>query len=853
MIKIRPEMAEKVLEACRAMINRGAPTQYDDLGFNKISYHVATSILAEPADLLTNNKIIVLINQLIRHKGQVSEIGYDIEEFKSYQKELKEAFPFEFTKEQRGTTPTFYIGFAYNDNYMEVMKRILNNYYEYSNKRYEVPLYTLGVLAEEMETVYPGFKDKLTEFLHDNGITGTLVKDMYGDAQIAKAKEYAKGVKERQERAGGQLTVSLIKTDKTKNRFIVDFPFSWDIVEELKRSIPEENRQFKNRFGEHKKIWLVDDKCYLITIEALMRTSAKIDDQIKDLPQIKAIIEATKEVNVEKEKIDITKFIEIAEEYREPRPGKTMFQHQVEGIAFALANKSVILADDMGLGKSLQATMAAYHLSLEEENNDCPILVICPATLRINWMREIFKWLGEDAGPVQVVSANKTRTFFKDETNKKEARNGDKFIELAHPRGGSHKHYPKKGISKHAKWVIINYDILLKMRKEIIKWAKDSGCKIMIADEAHYLKNADSQRSRAVFGFKEVWHEHLETGEKIKTLPKDKELHKQYKKTYVPRPGIYKSIPIIMPLTGTPITSKNADLFPLAKLIRHELADNKKGFLMRYCAQDLGGRYGKNYDGSNNTTELIDRLSDKMLQRMKHDVLDLPEKQRNYRYIDIDLKEYWDRWVEYVNDYEQRTGKPFSVETAHLTELNVLRNVASQLKVDQIIEFTKDLIAKGKKVILFTGYTKTADKFEEAFPKNVKIVGGMTDNGRDKAVQDFQNNPEIEVAICNIKAAGVGLTLTSATEVIMADLQWLPSDHFQAEDRSYRIGQDKNVSVWYFIANETHEEAVKEVLDEKAKLIDAMEKRNYEIASDWKETVAAVSRMMREKASEFGF
>jgi SNF2 family DNA or RNA helicase len=473
-------------------------------------------------------------------------------------------------------------------------------------------------------------------------------------------------------------------------------------------------------------------------------------------------------------------------------------------------------------------TILATHIQ-RQRNNMCPVLIIVPASLKTNWVRELYMWLEEDAGVVQVVGAKKTRSYMYDGRSRKG------FTQLSvNDKSGKKFGLSAKGIGETTKadYVIINYDILDKLQNDLIEWQHRVGAGIIIADEAHYLKNMESKRTKAVLGYD--GYEKPPVKDKLKMTEKEK-TQKPRRKYY---PGICEDFSVRYALTGTPVTGKNLDILPLARFIGHELGKNEKGFKNRYCGPENNG-FGVTYNGSTNSDELFGELATNMLQRRKIDVMkDMPEKTRQYRYIDIDLDVYWQHWETYVATYEERTGKQFNEDAAHLTELNVLRNVASQLKIPNVLELAEELLQQENKIAIFTGYTGTAKAIMEKFGEDqcLRIVGGMSDAQRDRSIQEFQNNPQYRVIICNYKAAAVGVTLTAGTSAIMADLMWLPSDHFQAEDRLWRIGQKNKVTIYYLIAANTHEESVKRIVDEKARIIDVMEAKNFEIASNWKET-----------------
>jgi SWI/SNF-related matrix-associated actin-dependent regulator 1 of chromatin subfamily A len=149
-----------------------------------------------------------------------------------------------------------------------------------------------------------------------------------------------------------------------------------------------------------------------------------------------------------------------------------------------------------------------------------------------------------------------------------------------------------------------------------------------------------------------------------------------------------------------------------------------------------------------------------------------------------------------------------------------VRKVIANEKTKQTIEFAENIIEQGKKVIIFTNFTDTLQTIYQHFGKQaVYLDGSCSKPHRQNAVDEFQENDKIKVFVGNLKAAGVGLTLTAAEVVIMNDLSFVPSEHAQAEDRAYRYGQKSNVLVYYPLYENTIEGAVYDILNRKKEII----------------------------------
>jgi len=415
--------------------------------------------------------------------------------------------------------------------------------------------------------------------------------------------------------------------------------------------------------------------------------------------------------------------------------------HQKESIQKLVENKKFILADDMGLGKTTSTIIAAI------EANAKKVLIICPATLKINWKREIENY-------------------------------SDKSVYIAEG----------KNFNIESDYVIINYDIIKNFhdpKKKTDSQILNSNFDLVIVDEAHYIKNASAQRTKLIN-------------------------------------DIVKSVERIWLLTGTPMTSRPIDYFNLLSLVDSPVAKNWMAYAIRYCQGyqfNVGGRKVWNIMGASNLEELRDRTASTILRRLKEDVLDLPDKIITPVYLRLKSNLYEEVMGDYYNWYEKNPEESKSL-TVQFTKLTKIRQIIADEKISQTIELAENIIEQGKKVIIFCNFTDSLNKICEHFGKiAVKVDGSMPKPNRQHSVDEFQDNEKIKVFVGNIKAAGVGLTLTAAEAVIMNDLSFVPSDHAQAEDRAYRYGQKNNVLVYYPIFENTIEGIIYDILNNKKQVI----------------------------------
>ena len=443
--------------------------------------------------------------------------------------------------------------------------------------------------------------------------------------------------------------------------------------------------------------------------------------------------------------------VRAVEAYERVMPGLAdrypgLFRHQHEGIDFLLRPRpfrGALLADDMGLGKTRQAIIAAH-----EAHPHGRILIVCPASVKLNWEREIHAVLG--AQDVSILGRD-------------------------------------DGL---ARWTIVNYD-RLRSHQDALS-GEDWVC--LIVDEAHYLKNRHSQRSLLVLG-----------GE-----------HRPRKRATLPAGrirGLVERAERVILLTGTPITNRPLDLFPLLRAIGHPLGDDLMRYAVRYCAA-FQSEWGWDMGGASHLDELHARMGDVLLRRCKDEVLDLPPKLRTYMPVEVDLVAYRKVWLDYVQKLAQRKRR--MPRAMLLAEVAKLRHAAALAKIPAAIAHVESVLETGAKVIVFTCHTGVVDALMQRFgPAAVRLTGEDSAAQRQAAVDAFQKDPEVRVFVGNLVAAGVGVSLTAATQVLFVDYSFVPAEHLQAEDRPYRIGQANAVTVTYLSAVGTLDEEIERLLAQK--------------------------------------
>ena len=358
--------------------------------------------------------------------------------------------------------------------------------------------------------------------------------------------------------------------------------------------------------------------------------------------------------------------------------------------------------------------------------------------------------------------------------------------------------YDKEAVDS-PRWVIVNYDLLSKHANRLhdIPWAG------VILDEAHFIKNASARTTHC-----------------LKLLG----VNDQAKAPLIGPNYVFL-------LTGTPMTSRPRDLFNLLRCVGHPAARSFLSFAKRYC-EAYRNDFGWVTTGASNLDELNLLMKEIMLRRKKDEVLDLPPKIRSWVPVDISGAPAALTAVENFLQWYQATDPAAPNDTQFLARLTKVRVALHKAKHKAVAERIRDVIATGDKVVVFTSFNDGVAKHAATLgPAAVTITGSQSAEQRMEAVDRFQMDPSVSVAVCNIIAGGVGITLTAGTHVIFQDLDWVPANHAQAEDRCYRMGQTKKVTVEYFHAEGSLDSYIARLLETKIKLINAVESDDVPDAS----------------------
>ncbi|KAM1742064.1 hypothetical protein ACFX12_012104 [Malus domestica] len=492
---------------------------------------------------------------------------------------------------------------------------------------------------------------------------------------------------------------------------------------------------------------------------------------IPSLSSAEKVLHETSGVNIEVENLDPLVHRAIAaasvvpdlrDQYdRIPRCIESkLLAFQREGVRFILQHGGrALLADEMGLGKTLQAIAFASCV------RDCwPVLIITPSSLRLQWASMIQQWLNIPSSDILVVLSQ---------------------------CGGSN----KSGftiVSSNAKGTIhldglfniISYDVVPKIQNLLMA----SEFKVVIADESHFLKNAQAKRTSA-------------------SLP------------------VIKRAQYAILLSGTPALSRPIELFKQLEALYPDVYKSVHEYGNRYCK---GGTFGL-YQGACNHEELHNLMkATVMIRRLKNDVLsELPVKRRQQVFLDLaekDMKQInaFFRELEVVKGKIKACQSKEEVDSLKFTEKNLINKIytdSAEAKIPTVLDYLGTVMEAGCKFLVFAHHQSMIDSIYQFLLKKkvgcIRIDGSIPTVARQAYVTEFQEKDSIKAAVLSIKAGGVGLTLTAASTVIFAELSWTPGDLIQAEDRAHRIGQVSSVNIYYLLANDTVDDIIWDVVQSK--------------------------------------
>lgn len=504
--------------------------------------------------------------------------------------------------------------------------------------------------------------------------------------------------------------------------------------------------------------------------------------------------------------------------------GLSYMPYQKGGIAYAMSHPNTLIADEMGLGKTIQS-LGVINVSPDIKT----VLCVVPASLRLNWERESLKWL--------------TRTF-------------EIFVVEK----------IKDVIPDTATMVIVNYELIrgkriddpngaLAPNGKVLKILQSSDVHsqlmkrnwdVLIVDECHRLKEIKSLQSIAVLG---------SPGNAKKGQP--------------PARGLKDQAARNLFLTGTPFLNRPKEIQPILSVLAPVEFGNFFKFARRYCNAHKDSRGHWDFDGATNLEELQERLrATLMVRRLKKDVLkELPPKRRQIIMLPVDKaskavaaeatawKMHEARLEALRNeaDFAHASGDKAAYNAAvealraaariGFEEIARERKNVALAKLPMVIDHIEDAFEQGiEKIVVFGHHHDVCNGIATHFgAAAVLLTGEVTSNKeRQAAVDRFQTDPTVKVFVGSIGAAGVGHTLTAASTVIFAELDWVPANMSQAEDRCHRIGQFNQVLIQHLVLNGSLDARMATLLVEKQDIADKALDKETEI--EVPTSIATVSR-----------
>ena len=442
------------------------------------------------------------------------------------------------------------------------------------------------------------------------------------------------------------------------------------------------------------------------------------------------------------------------------------YQYQKEGIAYAIDKKRCILGDEQGLGKTVEA------IGLLTATRAFPALVICPASLKINWQRELKKFGGLTA----VILDDKNRASWKRFWLLKKE-NGEAFADVFICNYESLRKFFVRKVRREGRFTLksVDFDERINLFRTVI------------IDESHKCKTSSTQQSKFVQGIA---------------------MGKEY----------------ILELTGTPVVNNNIDLIQQLNIMNR--LDDFGGytkFMARYCA------------GMNKSSHLkeLNYLLRKncFVRRLKKDVLtQLPEKTRSYLVTDIDnMKEYREAErdiIKYLVKYQDADDEKIqrTIRGAIMVKMGVLKQISARGKVKGAVDIIHNIVDgdNGQKLIVFCYLKEVVQYLKAEFRQAVTVTGDDNPTQKQMAVDKFQNDEACKLIILNYKSGGVGLTLTAASNVLFCEFPYTYADCVQAEDRAHRNGQKNAVNCVYLLGRDTIDEYFYNLIQTKKGISDGV-------------------------------
>jgi len=569
--------------------------------------------------------------------------------------------------------------------------------------------------------------------------------------------------------------------------YIVRFPFDRNIISIVK-NVPGRN-------------WDNDHKYWTIPVDRLGFLISQIrGSQYEEMLQVysnehinqNATVDANPQASIPD--IDISKIPMYVEK------GKYIFDHQKDFMKYAIDRQKqglfsgFILADQQGLGKTLQAMNLALYNKKYNKLKHC-LIIACVNSAKYNWIEDITKHTNGEYVPYLLGTRLK-----RDGTPRTDTGSLEKLEDLK-----TGHMYGKKDAPPLPFFLVMNIepfhyrkDRRYLIRERLTTLLNNGYIGMVIADEIHRNCSANSKQ-----------------GKQILKLKKDCTAKVEW-----------------LPMTGTPIVNKPTDVFIPLKLVDGHTFKDYRSWCQHFCV--YGGFGGYDIIGYKNIPELKQMLQSNMLRRLKKDALNLPPKLHTIEYVENtpyqdklyqkvlkDTIAHREEILGAVNPMvkllklRQVNGSPELIDPDLVVDPSYLKKNS---KMAKLVELVNNILDNGEKVVIFSNWVESLRTIYKFIARNHKVccyTGTMKQDERELQKQQFISDPESKIMIGTIGALGVSHTLTVANNVIFYDLPWNPGTMEQAEDRCHRTGTLSTVNVYSIITKDTVDEKVYKLIQDK--------------------------------------
>ena len=465
-----------------------------------------------------------------------------------------------------------------------------------------------------------------------------------------------------------------------------------------------------------------------------------------------------------------------------PVLGGELKPFQRAGVKYLLSQRRAFLADEQGLGKTIEALAAI------EADGAYPAVIVCPASLKLNWMREIERWLPHRSA--QALSGTG---------------GGGSTRDTPQDAHGSGRKAPL--LAAIADITVVNYDILAARERELAR----ASPRALVLDESHYCKNGAAKRTQAAT-------------------------------------RLAASVPVnglVLALTGTPVMNRPNELISQLRIIGR-LGDFGSGakFGERFKGADAHQRLHWHLRARCFVRRLKSEVLPQLPAKTRSMVPIELDNEGEYRLAERDVIAWLRSHPLDLAELDAKVAAALRAE--RLVRLGALKKLAARGKLHAALAWIHDFLSSGERLVVFASHREIQQAIVERFPHALHVLGKDSHKARDASVRRFQEaeGEQAQLIVCSLAVAGQGLTLTKASNVAFLELDWTPAKHDQAEDRCHRIGQEDAVNAWYLLAAGTIDETIATLLDRKRAVIGAVTDGHPE------EDEAVVDALARELAGE---